>query len=129
MANRTVSNVSDGPSVVILSPNYTTIDLKEGQNLGPITCSAVCNPTCTILWRFNATVGDGRFVDQTTQNGVLHIVNVRYSMAGVYRCKAQNKISFKRRDVYLNVLCKYQISVSLEFTFIFMPPESKIWGI
>ncbi|KAK3094712.1 hypothetical protein FSP39_005333 [Pinctada imbricata] len=102
------SIATDGPREAVLSPDNNTTNLDEGQNLGPISCSADCNPTCTIQWRFNATMGHGKFVDQTTQNGVLQIVNVRRSMAGVYRCLLQNKVDYNRKDVSLNVLCKYQ---------------------
>ncbi|KAK3095758.1 hypothetical protein FSP39_018669 [Pinctada imbricata] len=103
-SNITKLNVLYGPREVVLSPNNSTTNLEEGQNLGPITCSADCNPTCTIQWKFNATVGDGRFVDQTTQNDELEIVNVRRSMAGVYRCLVRNKVGYNRKDVSLNVL-------------------------
>ena len=111
------SYISDGPSAVVIFPSNSTTDLEEGQNFGPISCSADCNPSCSIQWRLNATMGNSIFVNKTTQNGVLHIVNVRRSMACVYRCIARNIVGYYRTDVSLKVLCKYPIYVWFQLYF------------
>ncbi|XP_063440687.1 uncharacterized protein LOC134721537 isoform X2 [Mytilus trossulus] len=39
-------NVQYGPGRVILEPASTYINVKEGDTLGPIHCTATCNPEC-----------------------------------------------------------------------------------
>ena len=101
-------NSLDGPDNVTISPFDEYVTLMEGSQFGPITCSSECNPECEILWRFNGSTSQS-FEDINT-NRTLFFDSVSRTKSGTYRCVARNPIDkskFLRKNVFLNVLCKY----------------------
>ena len=80
--------------------------VKEGDYLGPYTCTADCNPPCDISWKYkDSTSGD--FFD-VASTGLLigHIVN---RSIAVFRCFAKYSPDkdFKQiESIKLDVLCK-----------------------
>ncbi|XP_076109603.1 cell adhesion molecule CEACAM5-like [Mytilus galloprovincialis] len=85
-------NVQYGPDRVILEPASSYINVKEGDTLGPIHCTATCNPQCTYQWEYNVT---GRFKLVpfelvSTQGRTLTVPQIQRSQAGIYRCHVDN---------------------------------------
>nr|XP_022306464.1 uncharacterized protein LOC111112891 isoform X2 [Crassostrea virginica] len=93
---------SDRSDHVIINPLYTPDNLtilpqpllnlndklavKEGETIGPYTCTADCNPPCDISWKYKDSTSVGFF--DVASNGSLdtHIVN---RSIAVFRCIAK----------------------------------------
>ena len=86
---------------------YNKLLVKEGETIGPYTCTADCNPPCDIMWKYkDSTTGD--FFD-VASTGLLigHIVNRSIAL---FRCIAQYSPDkdFKIiENIILDVHCKY----------------------
>nr|XP_022306469.1 carcinoembryonic antigen-related cell adhesion molecule 1-like isoform X2 [Crassostrea virginica] len=111
------SNQSDP---VIINPLYTPDNLnilpqpllnsndklavKEGEPIGPYTCTADCNPPCDMTWKYK-DVTNGQFIDvASTAFLYSHIVNRSIAL---YRCIAKyppDKDFKKIESINLDVL-------------------------
>ena len=80
--------------------------VKEGESIGPYTCTADCNPPCDMSWKYkDSTSGD--FFD-VASTGLLIGRIVNRSIA-VFRCSAKYspEKDFKQiESIKLDVLCK-----------------------
>ncbi|CAC5414991.1 unnamed protein product [Mytilus coruscus] len=80
--------VNFGPGQVNIEPNtliYTVTETK-GQ-VGPITCTAGCNPSCSMSWT-GPNIHSGAL-------SVLHLQNIDRDQAGSYMCTASNNYGSK----------------------------------
>lgn len=96
----------DGPEHVVLEPGYTTINVTEGTILGPINCTANCNPECTYNWKHKAE--EERF-ELILSIQTLTIPDIKKSQTGIYRCRIDHPFAkaYYRTDISVNVQCKY----------------------
>ncbi|VDI77070.1 carcinoembryonic antigen-related cell adhesion molecule [Mytilus galloprovincialis] len=106
-------NVQYGPDRVILEPASSYINVKEGDTLGPIHCTATCNPQCTYQWEYNVT---GRFKLVpfelvSTQGRTLTVPQIQRSQAGIYRCHVDNYFTQIKMtaEVSITVQCMYYL--------------------
>ncbi|VDI77324.1 acylglycerol kinase [Mytilus galloprovincialis] len=91
-----------GPDNVMLEPVHTALNVTKGNILGPINCTATCNPKCLFEWRLNRT---GTFVD-VLSNETLVVANIKENQAGIYRCLVVhplNRTRLRRTDISVNV--------------------------
>ena len=96
-------NSTDGPRQVVIHPttsNYTRNETLD--RVGPINCTANCQPSCTSTW-------NGRNLPPDTTS-VLSLANINRNQAGNYQCTASNNISsFISATIYVVVNCKYYV--------------------
>ena len=90
--------------------------MKEGESIGPYTCTADCNPPCDISWK-HKDVTNGKFFD-VASTALLdsHILNRSIVL---FRCLAKYSLDndFKIiKNIDLDVLCKYINSYCLNAT-------------
>lgn len=56
--------ISDGPETLSITPQPLLknghLVMKEDDMFGPYTCFVSCNPTCTIVWKYNTTSSSDR---------------------------------------------------------------------
>ena len=91
----------DGPgSRISFNPADVSITKILGQNLGPIVCSAHCNPPCQFLW----IKPDGTVLDGPN----LEIPSLSKNDHGAFTCHTGNGYGNNAtRNLQLNVHCKY----------------------
>lgn len=82
-----------------LDPALSIIERREGSFIGPLNCSADCEPVCNFEWIYP----DGKKV----VGNILpqHILQKKND--GQYKCKASNKIGTDEKIVTVTVTCKY----------------------
>jgi hypothetical protein len=91
----------DGPeSSISFNPTNESIITVLGQSLGPIVCSAKCNPACKFHWKQS----DGTVVDGPN----LGISSLSKNDHGTFICHAGNGYgNNKTKNLLLTVKCKY----------------------
>lgn len=93
-------NSTDGPRQVVIYPttsNYTRNETLDG--VGPINCTANCQPACTSTW-------NGPNLPPGTTS-VLSLPNISRTQAGNYQCTARNNVSsLISATIYVVVYCK-----------------------
>ncbi|CAG2236074.1 unnamed protein product [Mytilus edulis] len=95
------------PEKVVLDHGSTSINVTENSTLGPIHCTAACNPICTYQWKYNGT-GHFEQVESSllsNQNQTLTVTHIKRSQNGAYRCHVdyyQNH-TYKMSEVAINV--------------------------
>jgi hypothetical protein len=89
--------IIDGPDDVALSISGDHVNVTQGRQLGPITCSAVCYPECDYIWK-------------RSKNGVYSTVIVGQSFtvtsasmndSGSYICYVTHKNDSSRIDTII----------------------------
>ena len=81
----------------------TSAELKEGDNLSAVSCSAECNPDCTYSWHKGSQNGP-----VVTKNDKLALTSVTKEQHGSYYCKATNVIGRDASETFsLTVNCEY----------------------
>ncbi|CAC5392017.1 unnamed protein product [Mytilus coruscus] len=91
-----------GPDNVVLTPEHTAINVTEGTTLGPIRCTATCNPKCLFKWKLYKT---GTF-ENVLPGETLVVANITKNQTGIYRCRAvhpNDKSLHRRTDISVNV--------------------------
>ncbi|CAC5400026.1 unnamed protein product [Mytilus coruscus] len=91
-----------GPNNVELKPVHTVINVTEGTTLGPIHCTAICNPKCLFKWRLNKA----RTFEDFLSNETLVVANITKNQAGIYRCRVvhhSNTTLLRKTDISVNV--------------------------
>ncbi|XP_052062856.1 nephrin-like [Mytilus californianus] len=91
-----------GPDNVVLKPGHTTINVTEGTTLGPIRCTATCNPKCLFRWKLNQS----RTFEDVLSGETLNVENIKKNKAGIYRCLVvypYNTTLRRRTDISVNV--------------------------
>nr|XP_022306466.1 uncharacterized protein LOC111112893 [Crassostrea virginica] len=122
---------SDRSDPVIINPMYTPdkltilpepllnsddkLAVKEGETIGPYTCTADCNPPCDITWKYKDSTSGGFFDVASTGSLDSQIAN---RSIGLYRCisKFLPDSSFKKiESIRLDVLYldKPLVSISI----------------
>jgi hypothetical protein len=93
--------ITDGPgSSISFNPADELITNVLGQRLGPIVCSAQCNPPCQLYW----TKPDGTVVDRPN----LEIPSLSKSDDGTFTCHAGNGYGYNAtKSLLVTVNCKY----------------------
>ena len=94
---------TDGPEDVTVTPYAKSVSLVLGDNFGPITCSAKCNPRCNITWKKDGT-------RKITTYGTLLAKRISEEDGGIYQCTAthpQNKSRNVSTIMNVTVLGKY----------------------
>ena len=93
----------DGPgSSIAFNPADESITKAQGQSLGPIVCSAQCNPPCQFHW----TKPDGTVVDGLN----LEIQSLSKNDHGTFTCHTGNGYGNNAtKNLQLTVNCKYLI--------------------
>ncbi|VDI28788.1 Hypothetical predicted protein, partial [Mytilus galloprovincialis] len=117
-----VSNMSDtitldpyyGPENVVPEPGYTHFNVTEGTLLGPINCTATCNPECTYIWKHEEKVG--RF-NRYLSMQPLTIPYIKRNQTGNFRCRIDYPYAntYERTDITVNV----QYSPEIKETCLF----------
>ena len=98
--------MTDGPDIPILLPSAKSVNIAEGNKLGPIVCSVSCHPNCNYVWKHRKT--GGSFIDISSSQS-LEIYNITREQTGNYRCLVfhpNNASRLNRADVMITVLCK-----------------------
>ena len=93
--------ITDGPGSSV-SFNLTDESITKilGEKLGPIVCSAQCNPQCQFYW----IKPDGTVVNEST----LEIQNLSKNDHGTFTCHAGNGYGKNAtKNLPLIVICKY----------------------
>jgi hypothetical protein len=91
----------DGPgSTISISPSEGPFIKTQGQSLGPIVCSAQCDPPCQFHW----IKPDGTIVARSA----LEISSLTKSDHGTCACHAGNGYGNNAtKIIFLTVNCKY----------------------
>ena len=98
--------LTDGPDRPVLSPSLKSVNIKEGNKLGPIVCSVYCHPNCNFVWQ-NRRTADSFSAISSSQS--LEIYNIAREQSGKYRCRfnhPNDASRFNRTDVMVTVHCK-----------------------
>ncbi|XP_063442082.1 hemicentin-1-like [Mytilus trossulus] len=91
--------VNYGPGQVNIEPNTLIYTVTETTGeIGPITCTAECNPNCSMSW----TVPNIR----SGALSVLHLQNIDRNQAGSYMCTATNNYGNKTSST-VSVIVEY----------------------
>lgn len=83
-----------------LYPADTIIKRREGSSIGPLNCSADCEPVCNFEWIYPD--GQTHVVGNILPQHILQKKN-----DGQYKCKASNNIGTDEKIVTVTVTCKY----------------------
>ena len=86
---------------------YNKLAVKEGESVGPYTCTADCNPPCETTWKYKDSTSGGFFDVASTALLRSHFVNRGIAL---YRCIAQfspDKDFKIIENIILDVHCKY----------------------
>ncbi|XP_076109577.1 peroxidasin homolog [Mytilus galloprovincialis] len=74
--------INYGPNQVILSPNRTSYTFDENSDVPDITCTADCQPDCTLTWI--------KQTGQVISTEILSLKETQRNQAGTYQCNASN---------------------------------------
>ncbi|VDI68261.1 Hypothetical predicted protein [Mytilus galloprovincialis] len=92
--------INYGPDQVILSTNETSYTVNEDSDVPNITCTADCQPECTLMWI--------TYTDQVISNEILSLKNIQRTQTGIYYCNASNLVgNMVSNDVTISVRCTY----------------------
>ncbi|XP_063442083.1 hemicentin-1-like [Mytilus trossulus] len=88
-----------GPEQVNIEPNTLIYTVTETTgNIGPITCTAECNPNCSMSWT-GPNIRNGA-------SSVFYLQNIDRNQAGNYMCTATNKYGSKTSST-VSVIVEY----------------------
>ena len=88
---------SDNAANFVLGPAIKFYRVRKGDHVGPVNCTADCNPPCQFYW--STPLGD-------VTGSVLDFNITNLFQNGTYHCHAFNENDdWKSESV--NVLCKY----------------------
>lgn len=94
-----VKTVGPGSSLKF-NPSNTSLIKNEGDTLGPIECTATCNPQCEYKW----IKPDNKVIN----TGNLTIASLSIDDNGTFICSASNGIgNSQNRTIDVTVNCKY----------------------
>ncbi|XP_076111831.1 hemicentin-1-like [Mytilus galloprovincialis] len=102
-------DVQYGPEDVVLQPKITVINILEGTTLGPINCTATCNPRCKYDWKQNLT-GHFRPVPAefiSNQNQTLTIPGIKRAQTGTFSCRVDHSESKRHNSTNFSVNVQY----------------------
>lgn len=86
-------------------PPIGTLTVKEWDNIGPVSCSADCNPPCVITWRYKDKYGNVHDASSNRETLIKQSVNRSILL---FTCTANYSGNFiTDAHLNLNVQCKY----------------------
>ncbi|XP_052710525.1 uncharacterized protein LOC128184925 [Crassostrea angulata] len=93
-----------GPEQLIFTPKpnvnkYDKLTVKEGDVVGPIFCSADCNPPCNVTWKYKESNG---LKDALSQNGILLLQSINRNVTQII-CSSRWKNESVEKDFTLDV--------------------------
>jgi len=89
---------TDGPDTVSITPTTSKYTEQIGDNIGPVNCSADCNPACSYTW-------------SRTGSSPLILNNLQKTDSGDYVCTATNSQGNKKSPtINVDVQCKIILS-------------------
>ncbi|XP_052710539.1 hemicentin-1-like [Crassostrea angulata] len=93
-----------GPEQLIFTPKpnvnkYDKFTVKEGDVVGPIFCSADCNPPCNVTWKYKESNG---LKDALSQNGILLLQSINRNVTQII-CSSRWKNESVEKDFTLDV--------------------------
>eukprot|EP00105_Crassostrea_gigas_P018388 XP_011436498.1 PREDICTED: uncharacterized protein LOC105334657 isoform X2 [Crassostrea gigas] len=93
-----------GPEQLIFTPKpnlnkYDKFTVKEGDVVGPIFCSADCNPPCNVTWKYKESNG---LKDALSQNGILLLQSINRNVTQII-CLSRWKTESVKKDFTLDV--------------------------
>lgn len=111
---------TDGPEQLIFTPKpnlnkYDKFTVNEGDVVGPIFCSADCNPPCNVTWKYKESNG---LKDALSQNGILLLQSINRNVTQII-CLSRWKTESVEKDFTLDVQCLYFYAITLNFGFLF----------
>uniref|UniRef100_K1QI22 Ig-like domain-containing protein n=1 Tax=Magallana gigas TaxID=29159 RepID=K1QI22_MAGGI len=94
----------NGPEQLIFTPKpnlnkYDKFTVKEGDVVGPIFCSADCNPPCNVTWKYKESNG---LKDALSQNGILLLQSINRNVTQII-CLSRWKTESVKKDFTLDV--------------------------
>ncbi|XP_062588799.1 pregnancy-specific beta-1-glycoprotein 2-like [Saccostrea cucullata] len=99
-----------GPESLKITPNQQNDDLSlfDGETFGPYTCSADCNPPCTVQWKYKHPAGGFRDATPNRTSAVnLPVQTAKKTSMALIRCVVTGIEGRKTSDITLNIYCKY----------------------
>lgn len=110
--------LTNGPEKLTLTPKpkldeNDKFTVLEGDIVGPILCSADCNPPCNVTWKYKDSNGQR---DALSQKGILLLRNVNRSNTQVTCLSRWKNVSMKK-DISLDVQCLYICTYIYKFKF------------
>ncbi|XP_071094631.1 neural cell adhesion molecule 1-like [Haliotis cracherodii] len=97
--------VADGPGSGVTITSSGSLERVEGSGPFTATCTAVCNPSCTITWRKD---------NSDLTSGQISLSNVSRTDQGDYTCQAQNSIGGPQQTS-ITLVVYYLVSPHLTF--------------
>lgn len=93
-----------GPEQLIFTPKpnlnkYDKFTVNEGDVVGPIFCSADCNPPCNVTWKYKESNG---LKDALSQNGILLLQSINRNVTQII-CLSRWKTESVEKDFTLDV--------------------------
>ncbi|CAG2227892.1 unnamed protein product [Mytilus edulis] len=91
-----------GPDNVMLKPGHKNLNVTKGNTLGPINCTAKCNPKCLFKWRLNRT----ETFEDVLSSETLVVTNIKENQTGIYSCLVVhplNRTRLQRTNISVNV--------------------------
>uniref|UniRef100_A0A8W8J2A4 Ig-like domain-containing protein n=1 Tax=Magallana gigas TaxID=29159 RepID=A0A8W8J2A4_MAGGI len=94
----------NGPEKLTFTPKPTfdkgyKFTVKEGDEVGPIFCSADCNPPCNVSWKYKESNG---LKDALSENGILLLQSVNRNVTQII-CLSRWKTESMEKDIALDV--------------------------
>lgn len=108
--------LTDGPEQLTFAPKPTfdkgyEFTVKEGNEVGPIVCSADCYPPCNVTWKYKES---NRLRDALSKNGILLLQSVNRNVTQII-CLSKWKTESMEKDITLDVQCLYFYAITLNF--------------
>ena len=112
--------IIDGPgSSMSFNPADESVTKNLSGNLGPIVCSAQCNPPCQFYW----IKPDGTVVDGST----LEIPSLSKNDHGTFTCHAANSYGNNAtKNLSVTVICKYLIAYVIAYCEVILTKISTL---
>ncbi|KAJ8319583.1 hypothetical protein KUTeg_002866 [Tegillarca granosa] len=99
LTTKRILNIQYVPGKVILSPSSLDNIVNETYQLGPIKCSATCEPPCNYKWI--------RPYQDVIQGDTMTISSIQRTQRGTYKCQAYNTVGTQNSsDISVIVHCK-----------------------
>lgn len=103
-SNAVQINLLYGPEQLTFAPKPTfdkgyEFTVKEGNEVGPIVCSADCYPPCNVTWKYKES---NRLRDALSKNGILLLQSVNRNVTQII-CLSRWKTESVKKDFTLDV--------------------------
>ncbi|XP_062605648.1 uncharacterized protein LOC134267457 [Saccostrea cucullata] len=95
-----------GPESVIITSHRVgeELEIKDGDFFGPYTCSADCNPACTLRWQYKNPSGYFEVATQADKASITLSGRVDRTRMRQIQCVANNSVGQNNQTINLNIL-------------------------